>query len=240
MSLIVLPHLASTAPAGLAESPSHRVARLDLVREQPEDLVTRSATFAESALVARLRHGDDAAYETLVRTYGPRMLAVARRHFPMQEDAEDVLQSAFLLVFRFIHGFKGTSQLSTWLHRIVVNSSLMRIRSRNRHARQRLSVSACEDHDEAALSTHVVSSIADELAQRETRARLLRAVGCLPDLVRAAVCLRDLDGLSLDETSLFLGRAVTSANTAVQRGRIALRAMLAPIPAQADAETEHL
>jgi RNA polymerase sigma-70 factor (ECF subfamily) len=203
------------------------------------DLVARGATFTENALVARMRHGDDAAYEKLVRVYGPRMLAVARRYFPRQEDAEDVLQSAFLLVFRFIHRFEGNSQLSTWLHRIVVNSALMRIRSRNRHHEERLSVSACEDHYEAELSTHLGSAGLEELVQRETQARLLLAVGRLPDMVRAAVRLRDVDGLTLDETSLLLGRSVTPVRTAVQRGRIALRTMLAPIPGQADSEPEH-
>ena len=190
--------------------------------------------------MARLRAGDDAAYETLVRTQGPQMLAVARRHFSTLQDAEDVLQSAFVLVFRFIHTFEGTSRLSTWLHRIVVNCALMRIRSRSRHPEQSLNVSLGEDHYEPALSTHVGSSVSDELACRETRAGLLRAVGRLNGPARAAVRLHLMDGLTLSETSLLLGRSVSAVKTSVQRGRIALRAMLAPNAARRDPEADHL
>ncbi len=205
---------------------SRRAPRPVLPQESTEERAARDAAFSESALVVRLQHGDEAAFETLVRTYGPRMFVVARGYVTSHEDAEDVLQSSFLLVVRFIRRFAGASRLSTWLHRIVVNCALMRIRSRHRHPEERTSGSALENDGVAELAAHVGSSVAVELEQRETRDRLLRAVGRLPDSVRPAVCLRDLDGLSLAETSLLLRRPVTAVKASVQRGRIALRAML--------------
>src|SRR5277367_3298270 len=84
-------------------------------------------------LVNRLRGGDDAAYETLIRDYGGRMLATARRLLPRPDDSADAVQDAFISVFRSIQQFEGHCKLSTWLHRITVNACLMRLRSQNRH-----------------------------------------------------------------------------------------------------------
>ena len=84
----------------------------------------------------RLLAGEEGAYEELVRRYGGRMLAVARRFLPVEEDARDAVQDAFLSAFRSIDRFEGHAQLSTWLHRIVVNASLMKLRTRRRHPEQ--------------------------------------------------------------------------------------------------------
>ncbi len=75
----------------------------------------------ERALVARLKAGDEDAFTTVVRDFGPRLLSVARRFVLNDEDARDVLQEAFVSAWRGIGAFAGTSRLSTWLHRIVVS-----------------------------------------------------------------------------------------------------------------------
>src|SRR5215467_11928910 len=86
----------------------------------------------EQALLAALKAGEEWVFEMLVRTYGGRLLAVARRFTGNDQDAQDVVQSAYLSAFGALADFEGASQLSTWLHRIVVNTSLMKIRSRRR------------------------------------------------------------------------------------------------------------
>ena len=86
----------------------------------------------ETALVAALKAGEEWAFELMVRTFGGRLLAVARRFMRNEEDARDVVQSAYLSAFRALDQFEGSSQLSTWLHRIVVNTALMRLRSQRR------------------------------------------------------------------------------------------------------------
>lgn len=91
-----------------------------------------SPSESDSALLARLRAGDDDAYQELLRTYGGRMLAVARRMMRNEEDARDCLQDAFLSAFRAVDRFEQNAKLGTWLHRIVVNACLMRLRSRRR------------------------------------------------------------------------------------------------------------
>src|SRR5262249_12366935 len=85
----------------------------------------------EAQAVAALRHKDHEAFETVVRRFGGRMLATARRYLPGEEDGADAVQDAFLSAFQAIDRFEGKSQLATWLHRIVVNACLMKLRSRS-------------------------------------------------------------------------------------------------------------
>jgi RNA polymerase sigma-70 factor (ECF subfamily) len=94
--------------------------------------IAEGAQAGEADLVARLRAGSDAAYEELVRAQGARLLAVARRLLRSEEDARDAVQDAFISAFRAIDRFEGGSRLSTWLHRIVVNAALMKLRSQQR------------------------------------------------------------------------------------------------------------
>src|SRR5262249_41019518 len=79
----------------------------------------------EALLVTAMRAGEEWAFDVMVRTFGGRLLAVARRICRNDEDARDVVQSAYLSAFRSLDGFEGACQLSTWLHRIVVNMALM-------------------------------------------------------------------------------------------------------------------
>ncbi|TMB10977.1 MAG: STAS domain-containing protein, partial [Deltaproteobacteria bacterium] len=107
----------------------------ELLREQdqrPAGPPPTSRSDGDEALVDRLRRGDPEAFESLVRQYGGRMLATARRLVGTEDEARDVVQEAFLAAFRAIDSFAGAARLSTWLHRIVVNGALMKLRSRRR------------------------------------------------------------------------------------------------------------
>src|SRR6059036_2756716 len=92
----------------------------------------RSDVVDEKALLAALRGGHEWAFETMIRVFGGRLLAVARRFTRNDEDARDVVQSAYLSAFRSLNEFEGACLLSTWLHKIVVNTALMQLRSRRR------------------------------------------------------------------------------------------------------------
>jgi len=141
----------------------------------------------ENALVNALRQGEEWAFETMVRVYGGRLFAVARRICSNEDDARDVLQSAYLSAFRALANFEGSCQLSTWLHRIVVNAALMRLRVRRRKP---------EDSIEALLPAfledghHVEefaewSMPADRLLEREDlRATVRDCIARLPDQYR--------------------------------------------------------
>lgn len=84
----------------------------------------------DASLLRALRAAEPAAFEALVRAHGGRLLAVARRFLRNEHDAQDAVQDAFLAAFRSLGGFEGGARLSTWLHRIVVNASLMKLRTR--------------------------------------------------------------------------------------------------------------
>src|SRR5262249_9659225 len=98
--------------------------------EGQENEPIRSPVSDEALLLRRIRFGDEDACETLVRQNRGRMLAVARRLLRCEEDRADAVQDAFLSAFRALDSFEGQSSLATWLHRIVVNVCLMKLRSR--------------------------------------------------------------------------------------------------------------
>ena len=87
---------------------------------------------SETNLVRGLKAGEEEAYEQLVRLHSGRLLAVARRFLNDPEEARDAVQDAFLSVFRAVDRFEGGALLSTWLHSILVNACLMRLRTRRR------------------------------------------------------------------------------------------------------------
>lgn len=204
--------------------PRHRSVSIGRPPAGPREL---EAQARERDLIARLRRGEEGAYATLTSTYGPRMFAVARSYLPTHQDAEDVLQTALMLVFRNIRHFKETSKLSTWMHRIVVNAALMRIRTRTRHPEERLHTAAFEKGSIPEPVALARSTVEGALMHRETREHLLEAVDLLPAPLRAVVRLRDVHGVSLADTALLLKLTPTAVKAAIQRGRGALRALVA-------------
>ena len=186
---------------------------------------------AEAALLAGLRAGDEAAFEQLVRTYGGRMLAVARRFLHNEEDARDVVQDAFLAAFKGIDRFEGHSQLGTWLHRIVVNTALQKNRSRQRKPEQ--SIDALlpefrEDGHHAQPDGAWSSGVTTALERGETRALVRDNIERLPEAYRTVLLLRDIEGLDNEETARLLGMGVPAVKSRLHRARQALRTLLHP------------
>jgi RNA polymerase sigma-70 factor (ECF subfamily) len=197
----------------------------------PRDtVIPPKAPPSDDALVRRLRAGEDAAFEELVRAHGPRMLAVAQRYVKAGADAEDVLQEAFVSVTRGIGSFQGDSKLTTWLHRIVVNCALMRLRSKSRRPETLLSPETVAVHVETTRPTSAWSLTAAEVIdRRDLRAAVLTALERLPDLDRAIVRLRDIQGMTLDEVSRLLDVGLTTVKEHLHRARHALRELLEPV-----------
>jgi RNA polymerase sigma-70 factor (ECF subfamily) len=182
-------------------------------------------------LAARLRAGDDEACEALVREYGGRMLSVARRMLRSEEDAADAVQDAFVSAFASIHRFRGGSSLYTWLHRIVVNACLMRLRTRGRRNEVSLE-SLLPTFDESGARSRPVASWGEPAPQRMERAEVRAAVrACidqLPNDYRAILLLRDIEELDTDETAKLLGLSQAIVKTRLHRARQALRTLLQP------------
>jgi len=185
----------------------------------------------ESGLLARLRAGDAGAYEELVRTYSPRLLAVARRIVSNEEEARDVLQDAFLNAFRSLGNFHGDARLSTWLHRIVVNSALMKLRTRKRKPEESieplLPAFLADGHYAEKFSSW--GEQADQaLARQETQAVVRQRIDQLPENFRTVLLLRDIEGLDTEETARVLETTPNAVKIRLHRARAALRTLLAP------------
>jgi RNA polymerase sigma-70 factor (ECF subfamily) len=192
---------------------------------QPESSVD------ESALLARLRAGDDTAYEELLRTYSPRLLAVARRIVGGDEEARDVIQEAFLNAFRSLNNFHGDARLSTWLHRIVVNSALMKLRTRKRRPEESieplLPAFLADGHYAEKFSSW--GDQADAILSRaETQELVRRKIDELPESFRTVLVLRDIEGLDTEETARVLETTPNAVKIRLHRARAALRTLLAP------------
>ncbi len=181
-------------------------------------------------LVARLQQGDEESYEALVRHYSGAMLAVARRVLRHEEDAREAVQDAFMQVFRAIGHFRAEARLSTWLHRIVVNAALMRLRVASRRPEASLD-DLLPQFDEAGHHADTVRplpmSAEDALQSAQTRAVVRRCIEQLPAPQRAVVLLRDLHELSTAEAAAVLGISENAVKIRLHRAHQALRSLLA-------------
>jgi RNA polymerase sigma-70 factor (ECF subfamily) len=183
-------------------------------------------------LLERVRAGDDWAYEVLVRRHSGRMLAVARRFLRSEEDSADAVQDAFLAAFGSLDGFEGKASLGTWLHRIVVNVCLMKLRSRSRRCEGRL-VDLLPTFDESGHHRHAVRAWEDEALARlmwaELRTQIRSCIDRLPDPYREVLVLRDLEELDTEQTAQHLGIHCGAVKTRLHRARQALRTLLEPV-----------
>jgi RNA polymerase sigma-70 factor (ECF subfamily) len=183
----------------------------------------------EKGLIAALQAGQDWAYEVMVRLYGARLLSVARRLTGNDEDARDVVQTSYLSAFRAIRGFEGNCQLSTWLHRIVVNTGLMRLRSRRRKPEESiedlLPSFQTDGHHVEQFSDW--NTPADELLERaQTRATVRAAIQALPENYRTVLVLRDIEELSTLEVAEAMSMTQTAVKVRLHRARQALSTLL--------------
>ena len=185
----------------------------------------------EAALVARLRQHDEAACVEFVRRYSGRMLAAARRLLRSDADAADCVQEAFFSAFRNLDRFEGNSRLSTWLHRIVVNACLMKLRSRARNPEVSIESLLPEfntwgHHARGVRSWQKLP--VEELLTDETRALVRRCIDMLPEDFRTILLLRDIEELSTEEAAAVLNITTGTAKVRLHRARQALRTLLEP------------
>jgi RNA polymerase sigma-70 factor (ECF subfamily) len=183
----------------------------------------------ETTLVAALQAGDPHAFETLLRTHGPRLLGLARRLLGNEEDARDALQDAMIAVHRSIGAFESSAALSTWLHRIVVNVALMKLRSRRRHPEadiEELLPKFRRDGHQVEPAAPWPEAADAALEREETRAAVREAIDRLPDAYRIVLQLRDIEEMSTAETAEILGTTRNVVKIRLHRARQALRKLL--------------
>lgn len=186
----------------------------------------------ERELIAAVQAGDDRAFEQLVRAHIGALHAVALRLLQNPADADDAIQEAFLSAYRSIGNFRGDARVKTWLHRIVVNAALQRLRRRKRDAEggERELGELLPRFQENGYPEHVHQpwvQTAEELATRaQTREQVRRVIDKLPDNYRTVLILRDIEELDTAEVAQLLELAPGTVKVRLHRARQALRNLL--------------
>ena len=195
--------------------------------------------YDEQALIERLQAGDQAAYAEMVDTYAGRIYNLALRLMGDEAAAEDVLQETFLNAFRAIDRFEGRSQLGTWLYRIANNTALMQLRKKEPVTFSIDAPVETDEGDELPRQFFDFCCLPErELLSDEARMEMRAAIDDLPDSLRVVFVLRDLEGLSTQETADELGLSVPAVKTRLMRARLALRERLSAYFAQNSLSTE--
>ncbi len=187
----------------------------------------------ERALVAASRDGDPAALEALVRSHQDRVYSFAMRMCRNVEDAKDILQDTFLGVIRSIREFREESKFSTWLYRIAANACLKK-RRRGVHdptPEQELSLDDLMPRPDADGRKPEIPDWSGDaeraLLTGELSARMESAIDKLPKDYKIVLVLRDVEGLSAEETAQAVGLSVPAVKSRLHRARVFVRRELA-------------
>lgn len=202
--------------------------------DRPRDAAITSPPLAEledEALVPRAVHGDVPAFEELVRRYQDRIFNFALRYTGNPADAEEVAQEAFMKAYRALDRFRGDAKFSTWLFQITKNLCINRYhRKRRRMAHRRISIQQrMDDEDAAPLQIESEEPGPQEEALRgELRERIEAGITELEPHYRAALVLRDIEGLDYAEIGQILDVPVGTVKSRIHRARNELQQILRP------------
>ncbi len=182
---------------------------------------------SDVGLVDLFKGGEISAFDEIVYRYESKVMNLSLRFTRNQEDAEEVLQDVFTTVYRKIDSFRGQSAFSSWLYRIVVNAAFMKLRKKKQSQTVSMEDLApavkqyCMER-ESVTNTHSYNIT----VTRELQEVLQRAIDKLPDQYRAVFILRDVDGLSNQETGEILDLSIPAVKSRLHRSRIMLRKRL--------------
>ncbi|HWI37231.1 MAG TPA: RNA polymerase sigma factor [Burkholderiales bacterium] len=185
------------------------------------------ADIPEAELVSTAAKGDARSFERLMRHYNRTMFRTARAILKDDAEAEDALQEAYMQAYRSLGGFRADARFSTWLARIVVNESLMRLRKSARRAAI-VPIQAATAVDEVEQVSDDAMEKPESSAARAEMRRLLEAqIDLLPDVYRTVFMLRAVEEMSVEETAAVLGIPEATVRTRFFRARSMLREALA-------------
>ena len=170
----------------------------------------------DQLLVDRARLGDRHAFDLLVLKYQSRLLAVVGRLVSNQSDAMDVLQDTFVKAFRSLNTFRGESAFYTWLYRIAVNTAKNHLMTRAKEAKD---VSVDEDGTGEVLALRDIAAPEEEAGAEELQRAIVHSIEQLPDDLKHALTLRELEGLSYDEIAVAMDCPIGTVRSRIFRAR---------------------
>lgn len=184
----------------------------------------------ELLLVEKARQGDVEAFTSLINKYERRIYRMARQITQNDEDAEDVLQDTFLKAYEHLKSFQGQSKFYTWLTRIAVNESLMKLRKRKSDRTVSLDENIETEEETIVREIAVWDGTPEErYGQEELRAILDDAIRSLKPIFRTVFVLRDVEEMSTEETAEMLGLSIAAVKSRLLRARLQLREKLTRI-----------
>ncbi|MDO5610474.1 MAG: RNA polymerase sigma factor RpoE [Pseudomonadota bacterium] len=197
--------------------------------QKPGDSAANPVDPLDHELVRRVQLGERAAFDVLVRRYQHRVIAVISRYIGDRAEAKDVAQDSFIRAYRAIGGFRGDAQFYTWLHRIAINTAKNHlVAMKRRPPTDDIDVVDAEQFD-AALALRETDTPERELMRQEVEQTVMRAVNALPDELRQAITLREVEGLAYDEIAQQLGCPIGTVRSRIFRAREAIDKQLRPL-----------
>jgi len=187
---------------------------------------TELCELPEAKVIRMAQGGDEGAFERLYRLHSARVYALCMRMLRNPDEAEDSTQEVFLHVFRKIQGFRGASAFSTWLHRVAVNTVLMRIRG-SKLAKAAL-VENTEGNEETGMPRRELGAPDSRLEGYVDRVAIENAIKQLPPRCKLMFVLYDIQGYAHSEIAKLLGCSVGNAKSQLHKARVRLRKLLRP------------
>jgi RNA polymerase sigma-70 factor (ECF subfamily) len=177
---------------------------------------------ADQALVQRVQRGDSAAFDLLVRKYQHRVVALIGRYVSDWSECQDVAQETFLRAYRALGNFRGDAQFYTWLHRIAVNTAKNHLVAGNRRPPGAdIDVADAEQFD-SGTRLRDTDTPERELMRQQMEQTVMRVVQALPDELREAISLREVDGLSYEEIAQKMDCPIGTVRSRIFRARDAI------------------
>ena len=180
-------------------------------------------------LVRRVQAGDNAAFDLLVRKYQHRIGAVVYRFVPDHAEAQDITQDAFIRAYRALANFRGDSRFYTWLYRIAVNTAKNHLVAMKRRPPTADIAAEDAEHHAGATRLHDHDTPEHELLRQELERAVADTVAALPEELRQAITLREVDGLSYDEIAQLMQCPIGTVRSRIFRAREAIDERLRPL-----------
>ncbi len=185
----------------------------------------------DQKLVVRVQKGDKTAFDLLVKKYQHRIAKLVSRYVRDRSEVEDVTQEAFIKAFRAIRGFRGESAFYTWLYRIAINTAKNYLVSQSR----RPPTLEVETYEEGVGTNGAIANLSEEttperiLLADEIAHTVQRAMAALPEDLRTAITLRELEGLSYEEIAEVMDCPIGTVRSRIFRAREAIDQELRPL-----------
>ncbi|WP_058835176.1 RNA polymerase sigma factor RpoE [Luteimonas abyssi] len=183
----------------------------------------------DQELVRRVQKGDTAAFDLLVRKYQHRIAALIGRYVSDWSECQDIAQETFIRAYRAIGSFRGDAQFYTWLHRIAVNTAKNHLIAHNRRPPgDDIDVADAEQFD-SGIRLRDSDTPERELMRQQMEQTVMRAVEALPEELRVAITLREVDGLSYEDIAQRMGCPIGTVRSRIFRAREAIDEELKPL-----------